>query len=145
MGRSTSVSKPVNYIQFSEFNMDEDLGWLYGTWELLEWKVDEHGEMKDYTNSWNYKLLEVNGKSKSSPLIEETKNAKTSKISKHEYTIEKYFTLNNHVKGHFNKVNSDKTMLLLRRESALDEDVLFIMCSRKSKHIQFRTQLLHAT
>ncbi len=111
---STAIEKPVDPVSylnddsFSEFTLDGDLSWLEGTWDLIRWEVDDHGTMKDNTSAWKHHFFEVNGKSKTSQLIEEYKNAKTDKISRYEYSVEKYFTLNNHVKGHFNNVNPEK-------------------------------------
>ena len=131
--KTTSVAETTNapLEDFYEFSMNEDLSWLYGTWELVKWETDNHGKWEDCTHIYEYQFLEISGKTKDSTLIEESKSSKTGKIHKYEYTVEKYFTMNNHAKGHFNKVNEEKTTLLLRREFAMDGNVLFYYTFKK--------------
>ncbi len=123
----------INDESFTKFSTDEDLSWLEGKWELLGWQVDNHGKWEDNTKAWKYQYLKIDGKSKDSKLTQETKNSKDGKVSTSEFTVEKYFNMNNHVKGHFNKVNPEKNILVLRREFARDEKVLFYFVFTKKK------------
>lgn len=116
---------------FSEFSIDGDLSWLEGTWELTKWETNNHGTMQDDTAIYEYQLLIINGGTKDSELIEESKGRNDSTVSQHSYTVEDYFMMNSHVKGHSNKVNQSKTQLLLSREYALDEDIIFNYTFRK--------------
>ena len=117
--------------EFSEFSMDGDLSWLEGTWELTKWETNNHGIMQDDTDIYDYQLLIINGGAKDSELVEESKDKDDGTVSRHTYTVEGYFMMNSHEKGHSNKVNQSKTQLLLSREFALDEDIIFNYTFRK--------------
>ncbi len=132
---TSSVSKPeyINNPNFTEFSLDDDLSWLEGVWELVKWETNEHGKYVDNTYIFEYQTLKINGSSKTSQVIEESKSSKDKKASRHEYTLEKYLTLNNHTKGHANKVNKNKDTLLICREYALDPEVIFHYAFKKKQ------------
>ena len=58
---------------FVEFTLESDLSWLEGEWELEKWEVDNHGEVSDKTFLFTYELLKIQGGTKDSVLIDETK------------------------------------------------------------------------
>lgn len=119
---SSALEKNDGFVNFS---MEGDLSWLQGTWKLEKWETNNHGVKQDNTNIYNYQFLIVNGNQKSSELIETSESAFDGSVSSNAYTVEGYFNMNSHEKGHSNKVNQSKTKLLLTREFALDPEVIF--------------------
>lgn len=113
---------------FVEFTLESDLSWLEGEWELEKWEGDNHGEVSDYTFLFTYELLKIQGGTKDSVLIDETKGFNDESPKQSSWTVESYLFANTLIS---NKVNRERNVIQHVRENALDPEVVFYFTYRK--------------
>lgn len=112
---------------FTEYTLDGDLSWLEGEWDLVKLEVNDHGQVVDMTDSYEYERLIIAGGTRDSVLTDVTKSPGQN-ASEHNYTVESYLFANTLIS---NKVNGAKNEIKHVREYAMDPEVVFHYIYRK--------------
>ena len=112
---------------FTEFTVNGDLSWLEGEWNLVKWEVNNHGQVVDMTDSYEYERLIIAGGTRDSVLTDVTKSPGQD-ANEYVSTVEAYLFANTLIS---NKVNAARNEIKHVREYATDPDVVFSFTYRK--------------